>query len=110
MPSWLIWGLTAVLILASIMVVWTWIQAFLNYRAVKGDRKLEAYTMGVLLRESAVMVSIVALTLVAVLTIPGTREMWMRIFIRYLLIVMALGLAGVSFHDYQDMKEQLGRD
>lgn len=99
--------LTIILVLSTAMVSWTWVQAILNYRAVRGERELERYTLNIVLRETAFLVCVGALAVIGILSLPSPRPIWARLVISWLSIALALGLAGVSFHDYQDMKEQL---
>lgn len=104
MPSWLITGITVVMVVAFLVGTWTLVQSWLNYRAVDGDNELTVYARSKLIRIGVLWFAQTALASIGLIAILVERTAVTRIVTSSLLVLLALGVAGVSFREYLDMR------
>lgn len=104
MPDWLVVVITVVMVGALVLVTWTLGQAWLNYVAADGVVELAKFSRNKLFRIAALWLAQSALAALGLISFLFERTETTRAINLTLLIILALGVAGASLHEYLGMK------
>lgn len=106
MPEWVVILETVLLSISLILMSWTWIQAYRNWRAVDGT-SLEEFAGKKLLRLSALWIAVAAGSTVGIVSVWVRRSPETRLVISVGLILLVAGLVVTAYHEYAEMKREL---